>query len=259
MIERVLTMKKWHKVLIVACVAAAVVITAGFMVFRYFIEPKLAEPIINQVAEMLKNEDTIKQLYDNAVLEHANGNLSDEIYTKFISVYNKHKRNDEQFAKDVLESEDEHAYDDKDVETSSLSAKYASHKVGVEIINSNDGEAKGKSGSTYSEERNSERTKAEDIVDAKKIISEKEGDTPSTKEPLDESAAYAKLKENMTASEFTTFVSIMTKLDINDLRKYASEYDKTGLKEYLHSRLNNKEYKDIVNLGYKYIYLFLDD
>ena len=252
-------MKKWHKILIICGAATAALILAGFMVFRYFIEPTIAKPIINQVAGMVTKEEVIDQLYNNAVTEHADGNLNDDIYTKFISAYNKYKRNDEQFAREVLESEDEYVYDDKEVETSSLSAKYASHKVGVEIINTNDGETDGKAASTYSAERNSERTKAEDIVDAKKIISEKEGDTPATEKPVDERAAYEKLKDNMTATEFATFVSIMSKLDINALREYANQYDKSGLKDYLHSRLNDKEYKDIVNLGYKYIYLFLED
>ena len=252
-------MKKWHKILIICGAAAAALTLICFMVFRYFIEPMVAKPIINQAAEMIKKEEVIEQLYKNAVTEHADGNLSDDIYTKFISAYNKHKRNDEQFAREVLESEDEYVYDDNDVETSSLSAKYASHKVGVEIINTNDGETNGKSASTYSAERNSERTKAEDIVDAKRIISEKEGDSPATEEPKDAREAYDKLKDNMTATEFATFVSIMSKLDINILREYANQYDKSGLKDYLHSRLSDKEYKDIVDLGYKYIYLFLED
>ena len=252
-------MKKWHKILIICGAVTAALILAAFMVFRYFIEPMIAKPIINQAAGMLTREEALEQLYNNAVTEHADGNLSDDIYTKFISAYNKYKRNDEQFAREVLESEDEYEYIDNEVETSSLSARYASHKVGVEIINTNDGEANGKSASTYSAERNSERTKAEDILDAKKIMSEKEGDTHATEKPLDEHEAYEKLKDNMTATEFATFVSIMSKLDINTLREYANQYDKSGLKDYLHSKLSNKEYKDIVNLGYKYIYLFLED
>ena len=157
-------MKKWHKILIICGAAAAALILVGFMVFRYFIEPGIAKPIINQAAEMINREEVIEQLYNNAVKEHSDGNLNDDIYTKFISAYNKHKRNDEQFAREVLESEDEYVYDDNEVETSSLSAKYASHKVGVEIINTNDGETNGKSASTYSAERNSERTKAEELA-----------------------------------------------------------------------------------------------
>lgn len=252
-------MKRWHKILIICSAVAFALILSGFMGFRYFIEPMIAKPVINQVAGMLTKEEAIEQLYNNAVAEHADGNLNDDIYTKFISAYNKYKRNDEQFARNVLESEDEYVYDDKEVETSSLSARYASHKVGVEIININDGKSTGKSTSAYSEERNSERTKAEDIVDAKKIISEKEGDVPATEKPDDEREAYQKLKDNMTATEFATFVSIMSKLDINTLREYATQRDKSALKDYLHSRLSDKEYKDIINLGYKYIYLFMED
>ena len=224
-------MKKWQKILIICGAVTAALVLSAFMVFRYFIEPRIAKPVINQVAEILTNEAVIDQLYNNAVAEHADGNLSDDIYTKFISAYNKYKRNDEQFAREVLKSDDEYVYDDNEVETSSLSARYASHKVGVEIINTNDGETNGKAASTYSAERNSDRTKAEDIVDAKKIISEQEGDTPATEKPDDEREAYQKLKDNMTATEFATFVSIMSKLDINALREYANQYDKSGLKD----------------------------
>ena len=63
----------------------------------------------------------------------------------------------------------------------------------------------------------------------------------------------------MTASEFTSFVTIMAKLDINTIHSFSETADKQGLKDYLHSRLNNNEYKTIVNLGYKYAYLFMEN
>ena len=252
-------MKKWLKILIIAASVIAVLSLSGFFVFKYYIEPKIAEPVVNAIADMLTSESSLKDLYDNAGAEHDAGNLDDDTYTKFISAYNKHTRDDEEFAHEVLDTPEDTSDDDTNVETSSLSARYASHKVGIEIINITDDSGTGKAATTYSSERNSNRPNAEDTLDAKKIRDEQESDEKPTEKPIDTRSAYEKLKANMTASEFTSFVTIMSKLDINTIRGFVDTADKQGLKDYLHSRLDDKEYKTIVNLGYKYAYLFMED
>ena len=252
-------MKKWLKILIIVASVIAVLSLSGFFVFKYYIEPKIAEPVVNALADILTSESSLKDLYENASAEHDAGNLDDDIYTKFINAYNKHTRDDEEFAHEVLDTPEGNSDDEINAETSSLHAKYASHKVGVEIIKTTEDENAGKASTTYSSERNSNRPNSEDAIDAKKIRDEQESGEKSTEKPIDTRSAYAKLKENMDASEFTTFVTIMAKLDINTIRGFADAADKQGLKDYLHSRLNNNEYKKIVNLGYKYAYLFMED
>ena len=79
----------------------------------------------------------------------------------------------------------------------------------------------------------------------------------STPTPDVVKSAYDKLRTNMTADEFSSFTSIMKKLDIDTLKTYLS--DKAGLKQYLHASLTDEEYSKIVNLGYKYVSIFIDD
>jgi hypothetical protein len=139
--------------------------------------------------------------------------------------------------------------------TNSLSARYASNKVGVELVQVNDGSSSGNSSKRYSSERTSARIKADDIVEAEKDVIEEDKAIKEEEEDVVKSA-YAKLKENMTPGEYADFIKIMRKLDIDILKTYLR--DKEGLKQYLKSQLEIEEYKRIVNLGYKYVNLFIE-
>ena len=147
-----------------------------------------------------------------------------------------------------------------------MAGRYASKRVGVEMIQvADDEEDTGSSQTRYSTERTSDRVKAEDLVEAKKVLSSEEDEVidgvtdeaDSADDVVDTKTAYQKLKDNMTADEFTTFAQIMQKMDVNTLMSLAN--DKEGLKEYMHSKLTDEQYKSIVNLGYKYAYVFLEE
>ena len=98
--------------------------------------------------------------------------------------------------------------------------------------------------------------KAENVVEAERILEESKENTDDNKKN-DVALAYEKLRANMSSEEFSSFVSIMRKLDIEVLKTYVT--DKEGLKTYLHQQLTNEEYKKIVNLGYKYVYIFINN
>ena len=246
-------MKKWQIAAISAAAVVVALIVGGSFIYKYYIIPKYIEPVVNKVSEYLQDDDVIETMYDQAVKLHDEGVMDDEVYNKFINAYKSRYTDEETEARQVLrekETQDERI----NRESSTLSAKYASNKVGVEMVQTNDGESLGGATRRYSSERTSDRIKAEDVVEAQKIVTETE---KPTEEPDMVKSAYAKLKENMTSDEYADFVAIMRKLDIETLKTYIN--DKEGLKEYLHSNLNDDEYKRIVNLGYKYVNLFIEE
>lgn len=254
-------MKKWQIFAVAALAVVIALVAGGSALYKYYIVPTYLEPVVNQISEYLQDDDVIEELYDHALRLHDEGVMDDETYDEFITAYRSRMKNDEDRKEDearaLLESTDS-PEGQVTSEKSSLSAKYASSKVGVELVQTNDGYSSGSSSKRYSTERTSDRIKAEDIVEAEKIIAG--GDEEAEKEENTEEdmikSAYAKLKENMTSGEYSDFISIMGKLDIDTLKSYVS--DKEGLKTYLKSRLSEEEYKRIVNLGYKYMNLFIE-
>lgn len=258
-------MKRWHIMVLAAAAVVVALIVGGSAFYKYYIVPRYMEPVIAQLQDRVRSGDVLDSIYSEAVRFHDEGIMDDETYAEFMRTYKEYNNNAEDSARAVLEAkESEDARVGRD--SSSVTAKYASSKVGVEIIQTNDGDADGKANMKYSTERTSDRIKAEDVVNAEKVISD-QGE-PLEAEDEDESGdeqitnAYAKLKSKMTGEEFSTFLSIMNKLDINTLRSMvggAGGYNKEEIKRYLHSNLSEDEYKSIVNLGYKYMGVLLKD
>ena len=250
-------MKKWKVIVISVAAVAAVLAVGGSLFYNYYIVPKYINPLVDRVSTYLKDDKVIEELYDEAERLHEDGVIEDDTYSDFMRAYKKHESNNEESAKEVLEAADEEDYEEEENADSSVTARYASNKVGVEIIKTNDGSSTGKSNMTYSSERTSDRVKAEDVVEAEKVLDNTEEPVVDENDSVDKQveSGYEILKNNMSSDEYSAFVSIMRKLDIDTLMSYAS--DKEQLKAYLHSRLTDEEYSNIVNLGYKYAYLFM--
>lgn len=250
-------MKKWYSIVIAAVVFMALMAALVTAVYNYVVTPRYIEPLVEQVSEKVNSSEILDKLYEEAIILHEEGVMTDATYTNFIRAYNEYYRDDEMFAMQILQQKEQ---EDKrlgiDDESSTLKTKYASNKVGVEIIRVNDNERNGKADVRYSDERTSNRLKAEDYIEAEKIISEAQSTAEPTQTPEVIKSAYDKLRQHMTPNEFSSFTKIMSKLDIETLKTYIS--DKEGLKAYLHSRLSEDEYKEIVNLGYKYVNVFIE-
>lgn len=246
-------MKKWQIVSIVSVAAAMVVAVSGFLIYKYMVLPKYIEPVIEEVSDYLQDDEILETLHNEAEVLYENGMLDDNTYTNFLRVYDEHYRDDEAYAESVLAARDSRATTEV---SQSVETNYASNKVGVEVIRENNTDENGAADIKYSDTRTSDRVKAEDYIEAEKIIEESKNTPEPTDEPLTVETAYAKLKSKMTAGEFATFTKIMSKLSIGTLSSYVS--DKEGLKSYLHSCLSDDEYRTIVNLGYKYVYVFLE-
>ncbi len=247
-------MKKWQIMLISTILGVALITVAGIMIYRYWVVPNYIQPMVDELGEYVQEETILDRLYIEAEKLHDDGVMEDETYSNFVRAYNEYKRDDLAYAQEILAAND--TENDLDSQKNSVGTKYASYKVGIEIIKVNDDEDRnGRADVEYSDERATDRVKAEDIIKAEKIIEEEEKKQKATPTPDIVSSAYAKLRANMTADEFSTFTSIMRKLDIGELRSYLG--DKEGLKAYLHSKLTNEDYSSIINLGYKYIYVFM--
>lgn len=247
-------MKKWHILTGVGLIVVTIVIVVVSLVYNYFLLPKYIAPVVEDVSTYVTREDVLNRLYNEAVRLHEDGTMDDITYTTFLRAYSEHFRDDEAYAHRILQEREE--YTNPINEETALKTKYASHKVGIEIIKVNDGEGSGKVDTKYSDERNSNRVKAEDYVEAESIIEKSNSTETPTDEPDIVKSAYDKLKSRMTAKDFSRFTKIMAKLDVNTLKTFIS--DKEGLKAYLHSKLSDEEYKEAVNLGYKYVYVFLE-
>lgn len=248
-------MKKWQIIVIVVVVVAVGLVAGGSALYKYYIVPKYLEPVLTKVSESLQQDEIIDELYEEALRLYEEGYIEDDTYSNFIRSYNKHyNTGSEEAARAVLDAKNDE--DDYMPESSAVTARYASKKVGIEIVQQTESDNLGKSQMTYSGERTSDRVKAEDLVAAEKLLSKEEQEAEATETPDIVESAYQKLKANMTGDEYGIFVTIMRKLDIGTLQTYIN--DKEGLKEYLHSNLTDEEYKNIVNLGYKYAYLFIE-
>lgn len=262
-------MKKWQIVVIVLICLIGAAVGGGKLFYELYLVPKYVEPIANKMQQYVNESDVIEELYDNAERLHEQGYIEDDTYAEFIKKYSKHEIKDTEVAKEIIEeaSKNEETSSKKSDDSSSVTARYASKRVGVEMIQvADDEEESGSSQTRYSTERTSDRVKSEDIVEAQKVLSSDEdkvidGETgeldSDDDDVVDTKTAYQKLKDNMTADEFATFAQIMQKMDTNTLMSLAN--DKEGLKEYMHSKLTDEQYKSIVNLGYKYAYVFLEE
>ncbi len=247
-------MKKWQVVLLIVVLSVSVLGVSGVLIYRYYFVPRFVEPIVDEIGEYVNSEEVLDELYEEALRLHGEGDMDDNIYSSFIRAYKQHKRNNVDSAKEILA--EYQAEDTLDRTNNAKSTKYASYKVGVETIQVNETESNGKSEVNYSDERTSDRIKAEDVVQAEKIIEKAENSEP-TQTPDDVRSAFDKLRANMSSQEFSTFTQIMRKLDINTLKQ--NIFDKQSLKAYLHQQLTDEEYKNCVNLGYKYVYLFIEN
>lgn len=254
-------MKRWQIFAGVSLIMIVALIVLGTVFYKYYLVPTYLEPVVNQISEYLQDEDVVEELYEHALRLHDEGVMDDETYDNFITAYRSRMKKDDERKEDEARALLENTVPPEGQvaeETSSLSAKYASSKVGVELVQTNDGYSSGSSSKRYSSERTSTRIKSEDIVEAEKIVANEEYETVEEEKEDDfVKSAYEKLKENMTSGEYSDFITIMGKLDVDTLKTYIS--DKEGLKQYLKSKLEDEEYKRIVNLGYKYMNLFIEE
>ena len=255
-------MKKWQIITGISAAAVILLSVAGYGFYRFYAVPHYISPIAEKIGKYLSDDKVLAELYENADQLHDEGVLSDSVYTKFITEYEKHTRNDLEYARSILDRTESDNNNSAGSSTS-LSAKYASHKVGIEIIQTNDEDTGGKSDLTYSDTRTSKRVNAEDLLEAEKIIDESQNESKNasaaaTEEPeLTEESAYKILKENMSGDEYSLFTALMMKLDTKLLENYYNNDDREALRDYLLSKLNIDEYNNLKSLAYKYAYLFM--
>lgn len=248
-------MKKWQKITGIAVAVAMILVAVGYAFYKYYLVPQRLSPMAEKISEYIKDDQVLDSLYEQAIELHNEGVLSDSVYTKFVTAYDKHNRDDLEYARSILDQYETEETEDQSSASTSLSARYASSKVGIEIIQTNDGDAGGKSAETYSSSRTSERTRAEDLVEAEKIINA--DPEPTDELAVMEASAYEKLKNRMTPEDFTMFTRIRAKLNTHEAKAAFDEGGMEGLKAYLRPRLTDEEYRQGANLFYSYADLFM--
>lgn len=251
-------MKKWQIIVLSVIAAAAVLAATGTVFYKYYLVPKYMRPIAEKVTEYLDDDDVLDEVYSDVVRLHDEGKLDDDKYSEFIRKYKAYERETAQSEADAREIIEEKEQENKQngTDTQSLTAKYASNRVGVQIIQTNDGsDSVGKSSVRYSSERTSDRLKAEDVVEAEKIISETDEedspDTDSEDEELKTGDERAdRILEKMTKEDRSLAMSLLGKVDRNYAESLLGDWE--SLKEYLHSELTDEEYDQLRVLRAKY-------
>lgn len=252
-------MKKWQIIVLSVIAAAAVLAATGTVFYKYYLVPKYMRPIAEKVTEYLEDDDILDEVYSDVVRLHDEGKLDDDKYSDFIRKYKAHERETAQSEADAREIIEEKEQEGKQngADTQSLTAKYASNRVGVQIIQTNDdSESTGKSSVRYSSERTSDRLKAEDVVEAEKIISETdEKDSDGSNSDDDEKIKTGderadKILEKMTKEDRSIAMSLLGKVDRSHAESLLNDLD--GLKEYLHSKLTDDEFDQLRVLRAKY-------
>lgn len=199
-------MKKWQIITVSIVAAFGVLAGGGAAFYKYYLEPKYMEPVAEKVTEYLQDDNVLESLYEDTVRLHDEGVIDDETYSDFIRKYKAHVKESEQSeeeARAILEEKEKSSNESK-ADSKSLTAKYASNRVGVRIVETNDDdEAEGKSAIRYSSERTSDRLKAEDVVAAEKVIAEADEEKTAGSSTFDEDDT-ASAKESL-AGEGSSF------------------------------------------------------
>ena len=168
-------MKKWKIIVLISILAVTILGVSGVLIYNFYLVPNYIEPVVQEISEYVNQDEMMNKLYREAVRLHDEGIIDDDIYAEFVRAYNKSKRSTLEYAQNVL---DQYSAEDtlNSGKNNTRSTNYASYKVGVETVLVNDEGESGKSDVRYSDERSSDRIKAETIVEAEKIIEEAELD-----------------------------------------------------------------------------------
>lgn len=241
-------MKKWHIVAISTGIMVVAITVCASLILSLVMKPKIVEPVIEKACLMVDN-NVIELLKSESRTLREDGVIDDSTFVTFQRAYKEHIRDDEAYVNEIMTAIPD---DDRIIneENNSIKTKYASYKVGVEVVKVNDSGKNGKAGLTYSSVRTSERIKAEDYIEAEKLSTQTKDDSES------EVSNFEKLKAVMTNSEFSKFVKVVGEIDTAELE--AALDGGADIKQLLTESLDEEQYKTLINYVYKYVTIFMD-
>lgn len=241
-------MKKWHIVAIVTGVMVVAITVCSVLVMSFVMKPKMAEPIIETACGIV-DDDLIEQFEKEAKNLHNDGALDDSTYVTFRRAYSRYTRDDEAYINEILsaiENDDGKIINEDD---NSVKTKYASYKVGVEVVKVNNTGENGKAAMKYSTARTSDRISTEDYIEAETLTNSEKDDSEN------DSSSFEKLQAAMTGADYSKLVKLVAKIGSADAEAIVNSSDNPN--EKLKSELGEEDYRELVNLAYKYITVFM--
>lgn len=241
-------MKKWHIVAISTGIMVVAITVCASLILSLVMKPKIVEPVIEKACLMVDN-NVIELLKSESRTLREDGVIDDSTFVTFQRAYKEHIRDDEAYVNEIMTAIPD---DDRIIneENNSIKTKYASYKVGVEVVKVNESGKNGKADLTYSSVRTSERIKAEDYIEAEKLSTQTKDDSES------EVSNFEKLKTVMTNSEFSKLVKVVAEVDASELE--AALDGGADIKQLLTESLDEEQYKTLINYVYKYVTIFMD-
>lgn len=241
-------MKKWHIVAISTGIMVVAITVCASLILSLVMKPKIVEPVIEKACLMVDN-NVIELLKSESRTLREDGVIDDSTFVTFQRAYKEHIRDDEAYVNEIMTAIPD---DDRIIneENNSIKTKYASYKVGVEVVKVNESGKNGKADLTYSSVRTSERIKAEDYIEAEKLSTQTKDDSES------EVSNFEKLKAVMTNSEFSKLVKVVAEVDVSELE--AALDGGADIKQLLTESLDEEQYKTLINYVYKYVTIFMD-
>ncbi len=254
-------MKKWKKILVI--VAAVLIVLSGVTtgVYKLYIVPKYIEPALEFVSSALMNseyQDMLSELANRLVDDGILDEYTAKTYLRKSRKYttqgkreslNSNKNNFTGIDIDDILNEDENGKRRDD----NLLIGTSRTRFGIEMIRSDEDypDAEPSSYHSYSDKQ-TEINQNRENEDVYENTDENKGDVLTFEKDNSSNGLYSKIFKAMTQRERAIFLSVVSKIDVTEVISLYNMGDKTGIKEHLHSRLSDNQYKDAVDIFYKY-------
>ncbi len=249
-------MKLWKKILIIIAAVLVVLSAVGACVYKFYIVPKYIEPALEFVSTALMNseyQDALSDLANELVEDGILDEYTAKTYLRKSRKYTSVGRNEiGNSKKDKLDSEslEDIMNDDTDENRreENVFAGTSRTKIRIEVVKSDaDYPNEEYSGyHTYSEKQDTINKNKEDDYANTDVI-EFTTDNTNTNQGL-----YNKIFSAMKPHERTVFLSVISQVDVTELISLYNMGDKAGVKEHLRSHLSDEQYKNAVDIFYKY-------
>ncbi len=254
-------MKQWKKILVIVAAALVVIsgITAG--VYNLYIVPKYIEPALEFVSSALMNSE-----YQDILSELANRLVDEGILDQYTAkTYLRKSRKYTSEGKREASRSDKNDFTDIDIDDI-LNEEEDSRKkddnivigttrtsIGIEMVRSDNDypDAEPSSYHSYSEKQSEINQNRENDDVAENLESNNE-DVLTFENDNTGNSLYNKIFKAMNQRERSTFLSVVSKIDITEVISLYNMGDRIGIKEHLQSRLSEDQYKEAIDIFYKY-------
>lgn len=256
-------MELWKKILIVVASVLLVFLSIAIGVYNFYIVPKYIEPALEFASSALMNpeyQDLLSELagdlMDEGILDQYTAKTYLRKSRKYTSVGRNYASSNKNSFDDIdiddIFNKDEDEEEKKRDTNLLIGTKRTS--IGIEMIRSDNDfpDAEPSGYHSYSEKQ--------DIIDQNKeaddITPDNEennvGDELTFEDDNSGNGLYSKIFKAMKQHERATFLSVISKVDITEIISLYNMGDKTGIKQHLQSRLSEEQYKEALDIFYRY-------